>query len=58
MARTRTLRQQLVAWLAGPLLVLWFVSTYIDFDIAKRFVNLAYDRTRASSSGRSNGLVR
>ena len=44
MARTRTLRQQLVAWLAGPLLVLWFVSTYIDFDIAKRFVNLAYDR--------------
>jgi two-component system sensor histidine kinase TctE len=44
MTRTRTLRQQLVAWLAGPLLVLWFVSTYIDFDIAKRFVNLAYDR--------------
>jgi two-component system sensor histidine kinase TctE len=44
MTRTRTLRQQLVAWLAGPLLVLWAVSTYVDFDIAKRFVNLAYDR--------------
>jgi two-component system sensor histidine kinase TctE len=43
-SRTRTLRQQLVAWLAGPLLVLWFVSTFIDYDIAKRFVNLAYDR--------------
>ena len=42
--KTRTLRQQLVAWLAGPLLILWFVSTYIDYDIAKRFVNLAYDR--------------
>jgi len=42
--KTRTLRQQLVAWLAGPLLVLWFVSTFIDYDIAKRFVNLAYDR--------------
>jgi len=44
MTKTRTLRQQLVAWLAGPLLVLWFVSTFIDYDIAKRFVNLAYDR--------------
>jgi two-component system sensor histidine kinase TctE len=41
---TRTLRRQLIAWLAGPLLVLWSVSTVIDYDIAKRFVNLAYDR--------------
>ena len=40
----RTLRRQLMAWLAGPLLVLWSVSTVIDYDIAKRFVNLAYDR--------------
>jgi two-component system sensor histidine kinase TctE len=40
----RTLRRQLIAWLAGPLLILWSVSTVIDFDIAKRFVNLAYDR--------------
>ena len=41
---TRTLRRQLIAWLALPLLVLWIVSSYVDFDIAKRFVNLAYDR--------------
>jgi two-component system sensor histidine kinase TctE len=40
----RTLRRQLIAWLAGPLFVLWSVSTVIDYDIAKRFVNLAYDR--------------
>ena len=40
----RTLRRQLIAWLAVPLLVLWSVSTVIDYDIAKRFVNLAYDR--------------
>lgn len=40
----RTLRSQLIAWLAVPLLVLWLISTVIDFDIAKRFVNLAYDR--------------
>jgi two-component system sensor histidine kinase TctE len=39
-----TLRRQLIAWLAGPLFVLWSVSTLIDYDIAKRFVNLAYDR--------------
>jgi len=44
MPRTRTLRRQLIAWLAAPLFVLWSVSTVIDYDIAKRFVNLAYDR--------------
>ena len=42
--KTRTLRRQLIAWLAGPLFVLWSVSTAVDYDIAKRFVNLAYDR--------------
>jgi len=40
----KTLRRQLIAWLAGPLFILWSVSTLIDYDIAKRFVNLAYDR--------------
>lgn len=40
----RTLRRQLIAWLAGPLIVLWMVSAAVDYDIAKRFVNLAYDR--------------
>jgi len=44
MRRVRTLRRQLIAWLAAPLFVLWSVSTAIDYDIAKRFVNLAYDR--------------
>jgi two-component system sensor histidine kinase TctE len=43
-SQARTLRRQLIAWLAGPLLVLWSVSTVVDYDIAKRFVNLAYDR--------------
>src|SRR5688500_356389 len=44
MARIRTLRSQLLAWLAVPLLVLWLMSTLVDYDIAKRFTNLAYDR--------------
>ena len=39
-----TLRRQLIAWLAAPLFVLWSVSTLVAYDIAKRFVNLAYDR--------------
>lgn len=43
-SRAATLRRQLIAWLAGPLFVLWSVSAVIDYDIAKRFVNLAYDR--------------
>ena len=42
--RVRTLRRQLIGWLAVPLLILWSVSTVVDYDIAKRFVNLAYDR--------------
>jgi len=41
---SRTLRRQLIAWLAAPLLILWLVSTAVDYDISKRFVNLAYDR--------------
>jgi two-component system sensor histidine kinase TctE len=39
-----TLRRQLIAWLAAPLFVLWSVSTLVAYDIATRFVNLAYDR--------------
>ena len=42
--RPTTLRRQLIAWLAGPLFILWLVSSIIDYDIARRFVNLAYDR--------------
>ena len=44
MRRIKTLRSQLIAWLAAPLVVLWIISTTIDFDVSKRFVNLAYDR--------------
>jgi two-component system sensor histidine kinase TctE len=44
MRKIRTLRNQLLVWLAVPLLVLWSISSAVDFDIAKRFVNLAYDR--------------
>ncbi len=40
----KTLRAQLMIWLTIPLIVLWSISTIIDYDIAKRFVNLAYDR--------------
>ena len=44
MRRTRTLRRQLVAWLSVPLVVLWSINIYVNYDIAKQFVNLAYDR--------------
>lgn len=41
--KTRTLRRQLLAWLFWPLLLLWMTSSVFDYDIANRFVNLAYD---------------
>ncbi|MFN7086230.1 MAG: sensor histidine kinase [Burkholderiales bacterium] len=44
MPRPLTLRRKLLIWLGGPLTVLWAVSTAVDYDIANRFVNLAYDR--------------
>ena len=50
MAAPRTLRRQLIIWLAAPLLVLWVVSTFVDYDIARRFVNLAYDRALLESA--------
>ena len=37
-------------WLCWPLLVLWSVSSVIDYDIANRFVNLAYDRALLESA--------
>lgn len=45
-----TLRRQLLLWAFWPLLVLWSVSTLVDYDIAKRFVNLAYDRALLESA--------
>ncbi len=44
MSRLRTLRGQLLLWISAPLLALWIISTLIDHDIAKGFVNLNYDR--------------
>ena len=49
-ARPRTLRRQVLAWLFWPLMVLWLVSSVFDYDIAKRFVNLAYDRVLLESA--------
>jgi len=48
--RQRTLRKQVLGWLFWPLLALWSVSSVIDYDIANRFVNLAYDRVLLESA--------
>jgi two-component system sensor histidine kinase TctE len=42
--KPRSLRSRLLFWISGPLLALWAMSTLIDHDIAKGFVNLNYDR--------------
>jgi len=46
----KTLRKQVLTWLFWPLLALWSVSSVIDYDIANRFVNLAYDRLLLESA--------
>ncbi|MCW5574717.1 MAG: sensor histidine kinase N-terminal domain-containing protein [Burkholderiales bacterium] len=43
-SRTRTLRRRLLLWVSTPLIALWIISTLIDHDVAKGFVNLNYDR--------------
>src|SRR5215218_8222103 len=48
--KQQTLRRQVLVWLCGPLLVLWGVSSTVDYDIANRFVNLAYDRSLLESA--------
>src|SRR5215813_3498855 len=50
MARTSTLRRQLIIWLAVPLAVLWSISTTVDYDIANQFVTSAYDRSLLDSA--------
>jgi two-component system sensor histidine kinase TctE len=47
---TRTLRRQLLAWLAAPLFVLWTISALVDYDIATRSVVQAYDRSLLESA--------
>jgi two-component system sensor histidine kinase TctE len=49
-ARGTTLRRQLLSWLSAPLLSLWLISSVVDYDIANRFVNLAYDRALLESA--------
>ncbi len=46
----KTLRRQVLAWVSVPLAVLWLISTYTDYDIAKRYVNVAYDRALLESA--------
>jgi two-component system sensor histidine kinase TctE len=48
--RPKTLRRQVLGWLFWPLVALWSVSSVIDYDIANRFVNLAYDRVLLESA--------
>ena len=48
--RGPTLRRQLIWWLSAPLLSLWLISSVVDYDIANRFVNLAYDRALLESA--------
>jgi len=43
-SKTRTLRTRLLLWVSGPLVALWVISTLIDHDVARGFVNLNYDR--------------
>jgi len=45
-----TLRRQVLAWVSIPLGILWLVSAYSSYDIAKRFVNVAYDRALLESA--------
>lgn len=44
MTKSRSLRSRLLFWISGPLFALWVMSTLIDHDIARGFVNLNYDR--------------
>ncbi|MBX9905380.1 MAG: sensor histidine kinase N-terminal domain-containing protein [Burkholderiales bacterium] len=44
MSKARTLRTRLLLWISGPLLALWVISTLVDHDVARGFVNLNYDR--------------
>jgi two-component system sensor histidine kinase TctE len=50
MSGRTTLRRQVLAWVSIPLGILWLVSAFSDYDIAKRFVNGAYDRALLESA--------
>ena len=50
MTSNTTLRRQVLTWVSIPLGILWIISAYIDYDIAKRYVNVAYDRALLESA--------
>ena len=50
MSGSTTLRRQVLAWVSIPLGILWIISAYINYDIAKRSVNVAYDRALLESA--------
>ena len=50
MNRGLTLRRQVLAWVSIPLGILWAISAYMDYDIARRYVTVAYDRALLESA--------
>jgi two-component system sensor histidine kinase TctE len=48
--RGSTLRRQVLTWVSIPLAILWMISAYNDYDIAKRYVTVAYDRALLESA--------
>ena len=50
MSGSTTLRRQVLKWVSLPLGILWVISAYNDYDIAKRYVNVAYDRALLESA--------
>lgn len=49
-----TLRRQLLLWLSAPLSVLWTLSTVVDYNVALKAANNAYDQTL---SNKLNALI-
>ncbi|MDD4964420.1 MAG: sensor histidine kinase N-terminal domain-containing protein [Gallionella sp.] len=43
-----TLRRQLILWLTAPLVSLWLISSAIDYNVAFKAANHAYDQTLLS----------
>lgn len=39
-----TLRSRLLLWVSAPMVTLWMISTLVDHEVARGFVNLNYDR--------------
>lgn len=50
MKGTSSLRRQVLGWVSIPLGFFWAFSAYIDYDIAKRYVTVVYDRALLESA--------